>query len=52
MREITDFPEEAIEEDLPDELYVRQKIEAGLRAAEEERIISHEEVKRRFILPE
>lgn len=52
MSESTDFPENAIEDDLPDELYVRQKIEAGLYAAEEGRVISHEEVKRRFLMRE
>lgn len=49
MSETTDFPEEAVEDDLPYEIYVRQKIEEGLRAADEERVISHEEVKQKFL---
>jgi hypothetical protein len=31
------------------ELYVRQKISAGLQAAEEGRVVSHEDVKKRFL---
>lgn len=31
------------------ELYVRMKIAHGLKAAEEGRVIPHEEIKRRFI---
>jgi predicted transcriptional regulator len=33
------------------ELYVRQKIAAGLKAADEGRLVPHEEVKRRFLHP-
>jgi predicted transcriptional regulator len=33
------------------ELYVRQKIEAGIQAAEEGRLVPHEEVKKRFFVP-
>ncbi len=33
------------------EIYVRKKIAAGLKAAEEGKLISHEEVKRRFAAP-
>jgi predicted transcriptional regulator len=39
-----DFAEEAAYE-----LYVRQKIAAGLKAADEGRVVPHEEVKRRFL---
>lgn len=31
------------------ELYVRQKIEAGIQAAEEGRLVPHEEMKKRFL---
>ena len=31
------------------ELYVRQKIAEGIRAADEGRVVSHEEVKKRFL---
>lgn len=46
---IENLPEDATWDDLMYELYVRQKIEAGLRAAEEGRVISHEQVKQRFL---
>ncbi|MBI5751535.1 MAG: hypothetical protein HZA59_05250 [Hydrogenophilales bacterium] len=49
-KEIIDrLPEEATWNDLMYELYVKQKIEAGLQAAAEGRMVSHEEVKRQFI---
>ncbi|MBW4617886.1 MAG: hypothetical protein KME17_00690 [Cyanosarcina radialis HA8281-LM2] len=35
--------------DIMYELYVRQKIETGLKAAQEGRTISHEDVKRRLL---
>lgn len=31
------------------ELYVRRKIAEGVKAADEGRVVSHEEVKRRFL---
>lgn len=37
-------------DDLMYKIYVKQKIEQGLKAAEEGRTISHEEVKKRFSL--
>lgn len=45
---IRDLPEQATWDDLMYEIYVRQKIEEGLKAADEGRVLSHEEVKRRF----
>ena len=39
---------ELVWEDIMYELYVKQKIEAGLRAAEEGGTIAHEEMKRRI----
>ena len=42
------LPDQATWEDVMYELYVKQKIEAGLRAAEEGRTIAHEEMKRRI----
>jgi predicted transcriptional regulator len=47
---VRDLPEQASWDDLMYEIYVRQQIEAGLRAADEGRVVSHEEVKRRFAL--
>ena len=49
-RELVDkLPEEATWDDLIYEIYVGQKIEAGLKDAEEGRVVPHEEVKRRFL---
>ncbi len=31
------------------ELYVRQKISTGIQAADEGRVVSHEDVKKRFL---
>ena len=45
---VRDLPEQASWDDLMYEIYVRQKIEQGLRAAEEGRVVPHDEVKRRF----
>ncbi|MEA2604105.1 MAG: hypothetical protein QOF89_5097 [Acidobacteriota bacterium] len=36
-------------EEMAYELYVRWKIAAGLKAADESRVVFHEEVKRRFL---
>lgn len=46
---VDSLPESATWDDLMYELYVRQKIETGLRAAEEGRVVSHEQVKQRFL---
>ncbi|HEY7215679.1 MAG TPA: hypothetical protein VIC28_13695 [Thermoanaerobaculia bacterium] len=43
------LPEDATWDDAMYELYVRQKIAAGLRAADEGRVVPHEEVKRRLL---
>ena len=47
---IRELPESASWDDLMYEIYVRQRIEEGLKAAEEGRLLSHEEVRRRFRL--
>lgn len=44
------LPEQASWDDLMYEIYVRQQIEGGLRAADEGRVVTHEEVKRRFAI--
>ena len=41
--------DQATWEDVMYELYVKQKIEAGLKAVEEGRTIPHEEMKRRLL---
>lgn len=46
---IDSLPEDVTWDDLIYELHVRQKIELGLRAADEGRAISHEQVKQRFL---
>jgi predicted transcriptional regulator len=38
-------------DDIMRELYVRRKIEAGITAADAGRVVSHDEVKRRFRPP-
>lgn len=50
VRQIIDrLPDQATWEDIMYELYVKQKIEAGLKAVEEGRTIPHEEMKRRLL---
>ncbi len=45
---VEELPDEATWDDLMYEIYVLQKIEEGLRAADEGRVLSHEEVRQRF----
>lgn len=42
---INQLPEQASWDDIMYELYVKQKIEAGMKAVEEGRTVPHEEVK-------
>ena len=46
---IEKLPEQASWSDIMYELYVKQKIEAGLKAVAEGRTVPHEEVKRRLM---
>lgn len=46
---IDHLPDQASWEDIMYELYVKQKIEAGLKAVAEGRTIPHEEMKRRLL---
>lgn len=46
---IKKLPEKATWDDIMYEIYVRKKIEAGIKAAEEGRVVSHDEVKKRFL---
>jgi predicted transcriptional regulator len=48
-RIVDNLPEQATWDDLMYELYVKQKIEAGLEAAAEGRTVPHEEVKARLL---
>jgi predicted transcriptional regulator len=43
------LPDNATWDDLMYEFYVRQKIDAGIQAADEGRVVPHEEVKKRFL---
>ena len=42
------LPDEATWDDLMYEIYARKKIDAGIKAADAGRLVSHDEVKRRF----
>jgi len=46
---VDNLPEQATWDDLMYELYVKQKIEAGLKAADNGQTVPHEEVKARLI---
>ena len=45
---IDKLPDQATWDDIIYEFYVKKKIEIGIKAIEDNRIISHEDVKRRF----
>lgn len=50
IRDIADhLPEQATFDDAMYALYVRQKLEEGLKDAEEGRVVSHEEIKRELL---
>ena len=46
---IKKLPEKVTWDDIMYEIYVRKKIEAGIKAADEGRVVPHEEVKKRFM---
>ena len=46
---IEQLPDEASWDDIMYEIYVKQKIEAGLQAVEEGRVIPHEDIKARLL---
>jgi len=43
------LPDKATWDDIMYGVYVRKKIEAGIQTADEGRVVSHEDVKKRFI---
>ncbi len=45
---IDKLPDQANWDDIMYEFYVRKKLEVALKAAEEGRVVPHEEVKKRF----
>ncbi|MBI3344750.1 MAG: hypothetical protein HY028_07860 [Gammaproteobacteria bacterium] len=47
-RLVENLPDTASWDDLMYEVYVRQKIEDGIKAADEDRVLTHEEVRKRF----
>jgi len=49
---ISSLPGDATWEDISYCLYVRHKIEEGIKAADEGRVLSHDEVKHLFAKPE
>jgi predicted transcriptional regulator len=46
---IDQVPDQASWDDIMYELYVKQKLEKGLKAVEEGRTVSHQEAKRRLL---
>lgn len=51
-RIIEELPDQASWDDIMYELYVKQKIEGGLEAADEGRTVSHAEARRRLLRDE
>ena len=49
MELISRLPEEVTWEDIMYRLYAKRKIEEGIKAAEEGRTVSHDEVKKLFV---
>jgi Tfp pilus assembly protein PilO len=47
---LKDLPKDADWDDLMYKIYVRQSIEEGLKDSEESRVISHEEIKKKYQL--
>jgi predicted transcriptional regulator len=45
------LPDQVTWDDVMYEFYVKKKIEVGLRAADEGRVVSHEEAKKRLLTP-
>jgi predicted transcriptional regulator len=48
MEIVRDLPDDATWEDVQYSLYVREKIERGLADIEAGRVVSHEDIKRKF----
>ena len=46
---IDNLPDQASWDDLMYEMYVRKKIDEGIKAANEGKLISHKDVKKRFV---
>jgi len=48
IRLIENLPNDSTWDDIIYEIYVKKKIDAGLKAAEEGQTVSHEDVRKRF----
>jgi predicted transcriptional regulator len=48
---VEELPDQVTWDDVMYEFYVKKKIEVGLRAADEGRVVSHEEAKKRLLTP-
>lgn len=46
---LNNLPDEASWDDVMYEMYVRKKIDEGVKSADEGKFISHEEVKKKFL---
>ena len=46
---LDEIPDNATWDDIMYQFYVRKKIEVALREAEDGRVVSHEEIKKRFL---
>lgn len=46
---VKNLPEKATWDDIMHEIFVRKKIEVGIQAADEGRLVPHEVVKKRFL---
>ncbi|HXJ92096.1 MAG TPA: hypothetical protein VMT20_04355 [Terriglobia bacterium] len=49
LKLVDGLPEEASWDDLIYQMYVRKKIERGIEAADQGRVVGHQEVKRQFL---
>lgn len=49
LEAVKKLPEKATWDDIMYEIYVRKKIQTGTKAADEGRVVPHEDVKKRFI---
>jgi predicted transcriptional regulator len=48
-RLVEELPDQVTWDDIMYEFYVKKKIETGMRAADEGRVVSHEEAKKRLL---
>jgi predicted transcriptional regulator len=49
LKLIDGLPEETSWDDIIYQMYVRKKIEKGIQAAEQGRVVAHDEVKKQFL---